>query len=150
MDKPVECLYCERNELQKSLMIEICDLSVSTVFLFKEQSHPGRCIVAYKEHAQELFELTQENRNAYMNDICKVANAIQKVYQPAKINYGAYSDKLPHLHFHLVPKYIDAFEFGGVFEMNPQKTYLNDEDYANKINNLRNAINDESNSPKSN
>lgn len=140
MEKPIDCLYCERNELQKSLMIEMCDLSASTLFFFKEQSHPGRCIVAYKAHAQELYELTEADRNAFMADICKVANALQAVYKPAKINYGAYSDKLPHLHFHLVPKYSDAFEFGGVFEMNPQKTFLSDEAYQTEIKKILAAL----------
>jgi diadenosine tetraphosphate (Ap4A) HIT family hydrolase len=133
MEKSLDCLYCQRNELQKSLMIEICDLSASTLFLFKEQSHPGRCVVAYKDHAKEFFELSEADRNTFMADVSKVAAVIQKAFSPAKINYGAYSDKLPHLHFHIVPKYDDEFEFGGIFEMNPQKVYLTDAEYAATI-----------------
>ena len=60
MKKDDNCLYCTRNALQKELMIEICDLKVSTLFLFKEQSYPGRCVVAYKDHVNELFELNDE------------------------------------------------------------------------------------------
>src|SRR5659263_244086 len=133
MEKSPECLYCQRNDLQKSLMIQICDLSASTLFLFKEQSHPGRCVVAYKDHVNELFELSETDRNAYMADVCQVASAMQKAFSPTKINYGAYSDKLGHLHFLLVPKYKDEFEFGGTFEMNPQKNYLSDTEYAKTI-----------------
>lgn len=140
MTKSIDCLYCQRNELQKSLMIEICDLSVSTLFLFKEQSHPGRCIVAYKDHVNELFELSESDRNAFMADVCKAAQTIQQVFSPEKINYGAYSDKLPHLHFHLVPKYKDGFEYGGIFEMNPQKTYLTDAEYENTIQQIKDAL----------
>lgn len=136
----MECLYCQRNELQKSLMIEICDLFASTLFLFKEQSHPGRCVVAYKDHVNELFELNENDRNAFMADVCKVANAIQKAFSPAKINYGAYSDKLPHLHFHLVPKYTDGLGYGSIFEMNPQKTYLTEAEYAETIQKIVNAL----------
>jgi diadenosine tetraphosphate (Ap4A) HIT family hydrolase len=140
MEKALDCLYCQRNELQKSLMIEICDLSVSTLFLFKEQSHPGRCVVAYKEHVKELFELSETDRNAFMADVCQAASAIQKAFAPEKINYGAYSDKLPHLHFHLVPKYDGQFEFGGIFEMNPQKVYLTDEEYAATIEKIKEQL----------
>jgi diadenosine tetraphosphate (Ap4A) HIT family hydrolase len=140
MEKSNDCLYCQRNELQKSLMIEICDLSASTLFLFKEQSHPGRCIVAYKDHVKELFELSEADRNAFMADVCQVAGAIQNAFSPEKINYGAYSDKLPHLHFHLVPKYVDGLGFGGTFEMNPQAVYLNDEEYAHTIQKIVNAL----------
>lgn len=140
MEKSPDCLYCQRNELQKSLMIQICDLSASTLFLFKEQSHPGRCVVAYKNHVNELFELSEADRNAFMADVCKVAGAIQKAFSPTKINYGAYSDKLPHLHFHLVPKYEGGFEFGGIFEMNPQAVYLTDEEYAETIQRIVEAL----------
>ncbi|MDD4971387.1 MAG: HIT family protein [Paludibacter sp.] len=130
MEKSSDCLYCQRNELQKSLMIEMCDLKASTLFLFKEQSLQGRCVVAYKDHVKELFELSVSDRNDFMEDVCRVAAAMQKAFSPAKINYGAYSDKLPHLHFHLVPKYEDGLSYGGTFEMNPQKTYLSEEEYA--------------------
>lgn len=140
MEKSPECIYCQRNELQKSLMIEVCDLSASTLFLFKEQSHPGRCVVAYKDHVNELFELSETDRNAYMANVCQVASAMQKAFSPKKINYGAYSDKLGHLHFHLVPKYKDEFEFGGTFEMNPQKIYLSDTEYAENIEKIVNCL----------
>ena len=140
MHKSNDCLYCLRNELQQSLMIEICDLSNSTLFLFKEQSHPGRCIVAYKEHVNELFELSDEDRNGFMADVCQAAAAIQKAFSPAKINYGAYSDKLPHLHFHLVPKYENGLGYGATFEMNPQAVYLTDAEYANTIEKIKNAL----------
>lgn len=140
MTKSNDCLYCQRNELQKSLMIEITDLKVSTLFLFKEQSHPGRCVVAYKDHVNELFELSVNERNDFMEDVCHVAETMQKVFSPSKINYGAYSDKLPHLHFHLVPKYEGGLGFGGTFEMNPQKTYLSEKEYAEMIQKISNAL----------
>lgn len=140
METKNDCLHCQRNELQKSLMIEICDLSVSTLFLFKEQSHPGRCIVAYKNHVKELFELSVDERNAFMDDVCTTALAIQKAFAPEKINYGAYSDKLPHLHFHLVPKYVDGTAYGSTFEMNPQLIYLSDDEYAITIQKIVNAL----------
>ena len=136
MEKNSDCLYCQRNDLQKKLMIEICDLSVSTLFLFKEQSYPGRCVVAYKDHVNELFELSENDRNAFMADVSKVAAGIQKAFLPAKINYGAYSDKLAHLHFHLVPKYENGLDFGSVFQMNPQLTYLTEVQYHDVINKL--------------
>lgn len=140
MEKATDCLYCERNELQKSLMIEICDLPVSTLFLFKEQSYPGRCVVAYKDHVNELFELSDEMRNLFVADVCRVAAALQKVFLPAKINYGAYSDKLSHLHFHIVPKYKDGLSYGSTFEMNPQTVYLTDEEYVDMIHKIANAL----------
>ena len=96
---PKDCLYCQNNETLHNLMIEIAPLSVSRVFLFKEQTYRGRCLVAYKDHVNDLNELTDEERNAFMADVVRVTRAMQKAFNPEKINYGAYSDKLSHLHF---------------------------------------------------
>ena len=123
---PKDCLYCQNNETLHSLMLEVTELSVSRVFIFKEQLHSlmvevaelsvsrvfifkeqtykGRCLVAYKDHVDDLNLLSDDDRNAFMDDVAKVTRAMQKLFHPDKINYGAYSDTLEHLHFHLVPK----------------------------------------------
>ena len=114
-------------------MIEICHLRVSRHFLFKEQAYHGRCLVAYDKHVNDLNELSDEERNAFMADVAQATRAMQKAFNPEKINYGAYSDKLCHLHFHLAPKYVDGPDYGGTFQMNPGKVYLSDEEYAQLI-----------------
>ena len=135
-----DCLYCNKNQVQKDLMIEVCDLEVSTVYLFKEQTYRGRCIVAYAEHNIELYELEGIGLLSYMEDVNKVARVMKELYNPVKINYGAYSDKLPHLHIHLVPKYVDGVDYGSTFAMNPQKTYLSDAEYAEMVDQLRKKL----------
>ncbi|MBE6322976.1 MAG: HIT family protein [Paludibacteraceae bacterium] len=132
-----ECLYCQHLPVLDELMIKIADLEVSQLFLFKEQSHPGRCNVVYKDHGVEFHELSEEQRNAFMRDVAKVGNAIQKAFNPDKINYGAFADTLSHLHMHIVPKYKGGYNFGGVIEMNPKKTYLTDEQYNETISKIK-------------
>lgn len=130
MPSPVsECLYCQNNETLHQLMIKVADLKISQLFLFKEQSYAGRLNVVYKDHAVEFYELSDEQRNLFIEDVATVAKAIAKAFNPDKINYGAFSDTLSHLHMHIVPKYKDGYGFGSVFEMNPQKTYLSDAEY---------------------
>lgn len=137
---PKDCLYCTNNETLHDLMIEIAPLHVSRVFLFKEQTYHGRCLVAYKDHVNDLFELSDEDRDAFMKDVTDVTRAMDKVFHPVKINYGAYSDKLSHLHFHLAPKYMDGPDYGGTFQMNPGKVYLSDEEYAEMVAAMREAL----------
>ena len=99
--KDQNCGYCMRGELLDAFGIYICDLSVSTLILFKEQSHPGRCIVAYKDHVSELVDISEEDRNAFFFDVARAAKAIHKAFHPSKVNYGAYGDGGCHLHFSL-------------------------------------------------
>mgnify|MGYP000308506498 CR=1 FL=1 len=63
--KDQNCGYCVKGEPLAKFGIYVCDLSVSMLVLFKEQSHPGRCIVAYKDHVSEMTELSDEERNAF-------------------------------------------------------------------------------------
>jgi diadenosine tetraphosphate (Ap4A) HIT family hydrolase len=135
-----ECLYCQNNATLHRLMIKICDLGVSQLFLFKEQSYLGRCNVVFNNHAVEFHELTDEQRNAFMKDVAIVGKAIALAFNPAKINYGAYADTISHLHMHIVPKYKDGYGYGGVFEMNPQKVALLEEEYAEIINKIKAAL----------
>lgn len=134
------CAYCMDNELVDAFGIKICELETSKVYLFKEQSHPGRVIVAHKQHVSEMIELTPEERAAYFEDVAKVAKVIHKVFHPDKVNYGAYGDTGHHLHVHLVPKYKDEYEWGGVFEMNPGKKYLSEEEYAEMIEKIKKEL----------
>lgn len=138
--KDKNCAYCMRGELLEQFGIYICDLSVSSLILFKEQSHKGRCIVAYKEHVSEIVDITDEERNLFFTDVSKAAKAIHAAFSPDKVNYGAYGDTGHHLHVHLVPKYKDGFEWGGIFEMNPKKIFLSEAEYSEIIEKIKKEL----------
>ena len=127
-------------ELLDQFGIYICPLSVSDLILFKEQSKPGRVIVAYKDHVSEIVNISEEERNAFMADVCKAANALHKAFSPKKVNYGAYGDGGCHLHFHLVPKYKGEYEWGTPFAMNPGLKKLTDAEYDEMIAKIKAAL----------
>lgn len=138
MSETPDCLYCRRDQRLQDLMIEVAPLQVSTLYLFREQSHRGRCVVAYRAHVNELFELPDAELTPFMQDVARAAKAIKAAFGPNKINYGAYSDKLPHLHMHLVPKYEGGVAWGAPFEMMPAaKRLLPEAEYAGLIAALR-------------
>ena len=94
------------------------------------------------EHLAELSDLTPEQRHAYMDDVADVAAAVKKLWGCTKINLGAYGDKLPHVHFHIVPKYEGGFEFGGGFEItNPNPVHLSQEEYDEMMAQLKAELN---------
>ena len=135
--KDCNCGYCMRGELLDKFGIFICDLQVSSLILFKEQSKPGRVIVAYKDHVSEIVDISEEERNLFMADVTRAAKALHAAFKPNKVNYGAYGDTGCHLHMHLVPKYEGGDEWGGIFQMNPGKVYLTDAEYAEMIEKIK-------------
>ena len=101
-----ECFYCEKdNEKRKALMLDVCELPYSIVYLFRDQKNKGRCVVAFKGHKTEYFQLTPEENAGYFADVAKVAKVLDELYHPDKINYATYGDGMPHVHVHIVPKY---------------------------------------------
>lgn len=129
--KDENCAYCmreEKPELYKAFGYYVMDLRVSSLYVFREQSHKGRCIVAYKDHVSELVDITPEERALFLEDVAGVSKAIHSAFNPDKVNYGFYGDTGKHLHCHLCPKYKDGFEWGGVFQMNPHLHDLSDDE----------------------
>ena len=80
-----------------------------------------------------MVDLTDQERNAFFADVNRAARALHTAFHPDKVNYGAYGDTGRHLHFHLVPKYKDGPEWGGVFQMNPEQVFLTPEEYEKLI-----------------
>ena len=115
------CAYCTKPETLKAVMMEVVELPASTVYLWKDSRYPGRCVVALKGHARELFALEPARRQQFMDEVSAVAAAIQQGFQADKINYAIFGDAVPHLHFHLVPKRKDGPEWGQPFVVNPSE-----------------------------
>lgn len=135
--KDQNCAYCMQGELVAQHSYPVCPMKSGYLYIFKEQSKPGRLTLAYKDHVSEMIDLSDEDRNQFFADVAKVSRVIHKLYKPDKVNYGSYGDTGCHLHMHLVPKYKDGDEWGGVFQMNPGKVYLTDEEYEAMAEKLR-------------
>ena len=132
------CKYCTQNENLTKLMIPICDLDHSKLYLFKEQSNLGRCVLAYKGHINEYFDLSEKETAGFAKDMHRVGKAIKAAFGSDKVNYGMFNDTGDHLHCHIVPKYRGGYQFDGMFVMLPQPgTYLSDEEYAQVIEKLK-------------
>lgn len=124
------CVYCDKGEKLASFAIKICEMKACDLYLNKEQSYPGRLILVLKRHAEELYELEKEEREAFIEDLCRATGALNELYHPEKVNCGMYGDVVKHLHVHIVPKNPDGLDWNGVFQMNPRKTYLEEDEYA--------------------
>jgi len=131
------CFYCDKDDQLYDLMIEICELSVSTLYLFREQTYRGRCNVVFNKHKGNLYDLSDTELAYFILDVKRAAKAIAEAFSPDKINYGAYADKMRHLHMHVVPKYSGGADWGNTFVMNPQKIYLSTDAYVQLANDIK-------------
>ncbi len=132
-----DCFYCENGEKLRSLMIEVCRLPNSIVYLNRDQKHRGRCIVTFKDHKTEYFQLTPEENAGFFAEVARVAAAIQKLFGPDKINYATFGDGVPHVHVHVVPKYKGGLNWGEPFDDTLPKQLLSEGEYDELVRALR-------------
>ncbi|WP_332695575.1 HIT family protein [Halalkalibacter lacteus] len=119
-------------------MIEVVELKTSTLYLNKDQTHLGRCILAFHTHKKELFQLSNIELHSFMEELSKVAKALQEAFNPQKINYAIYGDLVSHLHFHIVPKYENGRDWGEAFVNAPiQKKFVIESEYHQLIEKIK-------------
>ena len=81
------------------------------VILVDDANYPGFCRVIWNAHVKEMTDLAIMDRSALMQAVCKVEQAIRDVMQPHKINLASLGNMVPHLHWHVIPRYQDDAHF---------------------------------------
>lgn len=81
------------------------------VVLVDDASYPGFCRVILQDHVAEMTELSPLMRQVMMNVVWQVELAVRDIMQPDKINLAAFGNMVPHLHWHVIPRYRDDLHF---------------------------------------
>jgi diadenosine tetraphosphate (Ap4A) HIT family hydrolase len=101
------CSFCQKIERAAALDADelIAELSHSIVLLGPWQFYRGYSLVVARRHATELADLEKDDRQGYFDNMCRVAKAIGEIFKPRKLNYELLGNQVPHLHWHLFPRY---------------------------------------------
>jgi diadenosine tetraphosphate (Ap4A) HIT family hydrolase len=71
------------------------------------QYYPGYTIFQSRRCVPELHELPARARDEFLREMASVAEAVFRAFRPAKLNYELLGNTVPHLHWHLIPRYPD-------------------------------------------
>jgi len=99
------CSMCTKWQDDREL--RIAELEYCYVLLNRDQFFPGYAFVFTKAHVTELFHLDVTTRQGIIEEVNSVAAALAKVFTPTKINYELLGNMVPHMHWHLVPRFSD-------------------------------------------
>ena len=83
----------------------IAELDHSYVILGDAQFYRGYCVLLAKHHAREMFMLPRGDALALAGELFSVAEAINTVVNPLKLNYECLGNSEPHVHWHVFPRY---------------------------------------------
>jgi diadenosine tetraphosphate (Ap4A) HIT family hydrolase len=85
--------------------------SRSRVVLASEPGFPGFCRVIWRDHVREMTDLPDADRDAFMRVVFAVEAALRETLAPAKINLASLGNLTPHLHWHVIPRFVDDSHF---------------------------------------
>lgn len=95
--------------------IAVTTLEHTEVRLERRSRLPGYCIVVWRQgHVAEPTELAPEDAAAYWREVGEVARAIEAEFAPVKLNLFTLGNLVPHLHTHVVPRFLDDPLPGGL------------------------------------
>ena len=76
-----------------------------------DADYPGFCRVILQAHVREMTDLPAADRARLMNVVFAVEDALRRLYQPDKINLASFGNVVPHLHWHVIPRWQDDRHF---------------------------------------
>ena len=84
---------------------------MSRLMMSSDAPMRGYVWLAFRRHAVELHDLTEEEGAALMRDLRLASAAVAATTEAVKLNYEVHGNTVPHLHVHIFPRYAgDPFE----------------------------------------
>lgn len=101
------CLICERNELSRKgeNPFFIKEFKHSYFVVGDHQFFKGYSLLVLKDHVEDLTDLSEEIQAEYLSEVTVAAKILKKHFKAKRINYSCLGNFVPHVHFHLFPRY---------------------------------------------
>jgi diadenosine tetraphosphate (Ap4A) HIT family hydrolase len=112
----MECELCSRTGGE--LLWQNSRLRVVYV---EEPGYPGFCRVIWGAHVKEMTDLGENEREHLMDVVFAVEAVLREQLSPHKINLASLGNVVPHLHWHVIPRYADDPHFPQPIWSSPQR-----------------------------
>ena len=76
-----------------------------------QPDHPGFCRVIAQRHVKEMTDLDPPTRLRTMHVVLAVEEAVRALLSPDKVNLASFGNVVPHLHWHVIPRFSDDPHF---------------------------------------
>ena len=81
------------------------------VIRVEDADYPGFCRVIAKRHVAEMTDLPPDERRQLMAVVFAVEQALRELCRPDKINLASFGNMVPHVHWHVIPRWRDDRHF---------------------------------------
>ena len=84
---------------------------VLRVILANDPEYPAFCRVILNRHVREMTDLPSDERARLLRAVFVVEAALRELLAPDKINLASLGNQVPHLHWHVIPRFADDAHF---------------------------------------
>lgn len=102
----ISCELCEKPGGELLWQDERC-----RVVLPLEPDHPGLCRIIWRQHVAEMTDLAPDDRAHCMRVVWAVEKVLRTELRPDKINLASLGNFVPHVHWHVIPRFRDDPHF---------------------------------------
>ncbi|MBA2648520.1 MAG: HIT domain-containing protein [Legionella sp.] len=85
--------------------IFIADWPLSRVLLKNTNQYPWLILVPRRDKVTEIYQLSQIDRHALIDEISKLSEIMQLYFKPNKLNVGSLGNIVPQLHVHIIARF---------------------------------------------
>lgn len=103
------CELCALESLKAATTVYADDKL--SVIIVDDASYPGFCRVIWRNHVPEMSDLAREDRLLLNEAVFHVEQAVRETMAPTKVNVASLGNVVPHLHWHVIPRYADDAHF---------------------------------------
>lgn len=72
---------------------------------------PGFCRVVWQTHVAEMSDLAPEHRQHLLFVVATTERVVRDLVRPDKINLASLGNVVPHLHWHVIPRWCNDSHF---------------------------------------
>jgi diadenosine tetraphosphate (Ap4A) HIT family hydrolase len=76
-----------------------------------DAAYPGFCRVVWNHHVAEMTDLDAADRHHLMTVVFAAEFALRATARPDKVNLASFGNVVPHLHWHVIPRWRDDRHF---------------------------------------
>jgi diadenosine tetraphosphate (Ap4A) HIT family hydrolase len=100
----------------------VCRHEKFRVVLVDDLQYPGFCRVIWNLHVKEMTDLPAPDRILFMTAVWQIEAAVREAMRPDKMNIASFGNIVPHLHWHVIPRYLQDAHFPGPIWAQMQRT----------------------------
>lgn len=76
-----------------------------------DPDYAGFCRVVWTEHVAEMTDLPAADSHHLLQVVMATEAALRALMNPDKINLASFGNMVPHLHWHVIPRFADDRHF---------------------------------------